>query len=298
MMDTSRSTHFTPPPGAMRAILLLAGCLPLMLGCGNSAGSASDDSGSAASELMEDAAFSAALSDGDGEDLGASLASFEPLLAAGEEGVAITLEVDGGFARDCSLSSFEARVLEEYDIDGDGELDSEERSALREEFGPQPVRRHRFARHHRHARLRWIYDDDDSGSLDDAEREELRGDLEERCENRQAYLLATYDADESGSLDEEEWAQAHEDLLARRAALRAALLEEFDLNDDGELDFEERRAAYLARHAAMKARRDAVIEEYDLDDSGDLDSEEKSALREALKQRVRGEHFSELGEEA
>ncbi len=271
------------------AVVLFGGCLSILLACGHTG-----DSGSGEDEaLIEDAVFSAALTDGDGEGLLDSTVSGAQVLAASEEEVESVLGTDEGFARDCSLDGLMERVIAEYDTDGDGKLDRSERKALRREFVPRPLRRHRFARHHRLARLRWIYDADDSRDLDEEERGELRADLEERCENRQAYLLEVYDEDESGTLDEEEWAQIHEDLKARRQARRDAILDEFDADEDGRLDFAERRAAHLALHEALKERRAAVIEEYDEDGDGDLDDDEKAALREALKERVRGGHFGE-----
>jgi Ca2+-binding EF-hand superfamily protein len=284
----------------IRAILMVGTGIPILIACGNSTdnGNGTGSAGSAAAvnggaTLSEEAAFSASLSDGDGQRLDLLTASDELDLAAAEEEVASVLDLDGGFARDCSLDAFEEDVVAEYDASGDGRLDIRELGMLRQEFRPRPIRRHRFARHHRLARLRWIYDGDDSRSLDEDEIEELRGDLEQRCQNRQAYLLENYDEDDSGSLDEEEWAQIRDDLQARKKAFRAAILDEFDADDDGRLDRDERREAHWAQHQAMKERRAAVIEEYDEDGDAELSSEEKLALREALKARVRGEHFGE-----
>ncbi len=277
----------------IRAVLLVGSCLPILIACGNteSSGSGSADDGEDA--LVEDATFLAVLDDGDGDGLIGSAATAGFVFAAGEEEVASVLDTNEGFARDCRLRKFEERVIAEYDTNGDGRLAHAEQTALREDFGPRPGRHHRFARHHRRARLHWIYDADNSGTLDEDERSALRADLEQRCEDRHAYLLDTYDEDDSGSLDEEEWAQIHEDLHARREAKRAAILDAFDLDGDGRLDFAERHAACQAWHEILRARRASAIEAYDEDGDGVLNDDEKAALREALKERVRGEFFGE-----
>jgi Ca2+-binding EF-hand superfamily protein len=248
------------------------------------------------SALIEDAAFSAALNDGDGEDL--VLASFDvPMELAAEEDVESDLDTDADYAPDCSLDGLKARIREHYDQDRDGRLSRREFSALRAQFAERPSRRHRFARHHRITRLRWIYDADDSRDLDEAELDEMRADLELRCFNREVYLIETYDENGDGELDEDEWALAVDDLRARRADRRAAILDEFDTDGNGELDRDERRAAFAARHERIVERRTAIVEEFDEDGDGELDVEEKAALRDALKARVRGEHFLD-GDEA
>ena len=262
-----------------------AAAFPLLLACAPTADEAAEG-------LIEDAAFSAALADGDGEllELGGLDADVEDLA---EEDVDIELDAGDGFARECSVGAFRQRVIEEYDGDGSGRLELAELRVLREEFGPRPLRRHRYARHWRIARLHWIYDADDSGLLDASELARMRADLEARCENRREYLLATYDADESGDLDEAEWAEAQADLRERRLARREAILEAFDENEDGMLDFVERAAARAARREAIFERRVAIFLEYDVDENGDLDEAEKAALREELMARVRGEYFLE-----
>jgi Ca2+-binding EF-hand superfamily protein len=248
------------------------------------------------SALIEDAAFSAALNDGDGEDL--VLASFDvPMELAAEEDVESDLDTDADYAPDCSLDGLKARIREHYDQDRDGRLSRREFSALRAQFAERPSRRHRFARHHRITRLRWIYDADDSRDLDEAELDEMRADLELRCFNREVYLIETYDENGDGELDEDEWALAVDDLRARRVDRRAAILDEFDTDGNGELDRDERRAAFAARHERIVERRTAIVEEFDENGDGELDVEEKAALRDALKACVRGEHFLD-GDEA
>jgi Ca2+-binding EF-hand superfamily protein len=273
----------------MNPILLACAAVLGLTACGEGA-----DPGTSldASALLEDAAFSAALNDGDGEDL--VLASFDvPLDLAAEEDVEAELDRDGGYALDCSLDGFKARIREHYDQNGDGRLGRVELGVLRAQLAQRPTHRHRFARHHRISRLHWIYDSDDSRDLDEVELDELRTDLELRCFNRQVYLIETYDENGDGELDSDEWALAIEDLHARREERRAAILDEFDANGDGELDGAERLAAFAARREKIAERRAAIVEEFDEDGDGELNADEKATLREELKARVRGEHFLE-----
>jgi len=194
-------------------------------------------------------------------------------------------------ARDCSLGAIRRRVVATYDADENGRLDETERGEFVDDFGPRPLRRRHFARHHMMQRLRWIYDADNSRSLDDAERAEMRNDLEMRCANRQAWLLEQYDADNSGDLSNEEWQAARDALVARRQAHRENVLDRFDTDDSGDLSEAERAAAREAMKQRMQERREGLRDTFDTDDSGDLDDAERDAAREALKSRVRGEHF-------
>jgi Ca2+-binding EF-hand superfamily protein len=245
--------------------------------------------------LLDDAASSAALSQGEGEALegvpGDNVADGAVEETAGEE-----LMENSLLANDCSFEAMRQNVIDSYDENGDGKLDETERAALREELGDQPRRRRvRWARHHRLARLRWIYDVDGSGDLDEAERAERRADLEARCEARLAYLLENFDADGDGELNEEEWAAVHQALVERVRERRQSVFAEFDGNGDGELD----RAELMAFHGYLRSRfqerRRAVLAEYDENGDGVLDETEKEALREYLRARIRGEYFGSEG---
>ena len=247
--------------------------------------------------LIEDAMAAAALADGEGEDLSDSLATLD-LDGAAEEDVIYEDIDDGDYAASCRLGQFRAKVVAEYDLDGDGELDEDERLALRDDFQAPPFRRVAHARVHRVKRLAWIYDMDDSRDLDEDERATLRADLEARCDARQAWLLDRYDADDSGDLDADEWQAARDDLRERRAARRQAFLDEYDTDGDGALDRFERIEARIDRLESILARHAAALDLYDVDDDGELSTEERLPLREALQDRVAGERFetSELEE--
>ncbi len=241
--------------------------------------------------LIEDASFSAALSEGDGESLDG--APDDDLEGAAEEDADESLVDEVSLHGDCSLAGFRQRVLEKYDIDGDGQLSRAEKAALVEDMGPLPRLRLRWARHHRHLRLRWIYDADESRRLSEEERQQLREDLQVRCENRKAQLLTKFDSDEDGILSEAELQAARAALIERRQARRQEILAQYDADGDGQLGPEERQQLVADTKARRELRRQELREEFDTDGSGNLDEAERTALRQALRSRVRGEHFAD-----
>jgi len=285
MRRLSFERPFLRPP-----LLLLPLCVALVVG-----GAGCSDPGPAADPLVDDAAALAALADGDGEDLGTALAALD-FDAAVEEDVDAALLDGEGMARECRFVDYRRRIVEEYDVDGDGGLDRDERRALRDDLAVRPFRLRLHARHFTRLRLHWIYDADDSGHLDGAERDELRGDLELRCLSREAWLLERYDENGDGVLDDDEWSAAVADLAERRQAIREAFIDRYDVNDDGWLDFFERIQAYVDRLQRILDRHEAALDQYDLDGDGRLSTEEREALRERLKARVRGEHLGHDGD--
>jgi len=267
------------------ALLAAASLLLATIGCGESTQTAGDTA-----QLVDDAAAAAALADGEDVDLSESLASYD-LDAAAAEDVDFA-DLDGeGYAPDCRIVEFRQRVIDEYDTNGDGELDADEREALRADFGSHPFRRRWHARYHRLKRLAWIYDRDDSFDLDEAERDTLRMDLETRCMNRQAWLLDAYDVDESGDLDDDEWQAALDDLAERVKARHDEFVARYDANDDGVVDGAERIQARIDRLEVMVAIHEKALERYDENGDGRLSTDEREALRDALAERVQGQGF-------
>ncbi len=249
------------------------------------------DSGADADLLLENATMVAALSEGEDNAFGE--------VPTGDVDGAGAEEADGTVGgtpspmRDCSLAAIRGNVIGTYDENGDGELDEDERQALRDDFEPQRLRRRRMSRYHRWTRLRWIYDADESGDLDEAERQELRNDLETRCLNRQAQLLTMFDVDGDGALDDDEWLAAHQFLVDRFERRREELMAQYDVDGDGELSLEERQVMYDDFRSQLRQHRARLRDQFDTDGSGDLDEAERAAAREVLKTRVRGEHFGD-----
>ena len=151
----------------------------------------------------------------------------------------------------------------------------------------------RRPRHHKLKRLRWIYDTDSSGSLDEEERAVLQADLEARCENIRATMLENFDADEDGSLSEEERQAAHDARRENHQQRREDRRTNADTDDDGEVSREERQAAHAAHRENRQERRGDLKALFDTDEDGVLSDDEKAALREYLREWVRGEHIGE-----
>ncbi len=271
-------------------LLLLPLGLALSIG-GTGCTEASNAAGPSA-DLIDDAAAMAALADGDGEDLSTAMAAMSMDDAVMED-VDVELLEEDDMARACRFIDFRRRVIAEYDTDEDGELDRDERYALRDDLAAPPFRLRKHGRHYRLKRLKWIYDADDSGALDPAERDELRGDLELRCMNREAWLIERYDENGDGELDDDEFGDAVDALVERRQTRRAAFVDQYDENEDGRVDYFERVQARIDRLERILDRHDAAIDEYDVDGDGTLSTDERAPLREKLKARVRGEHFGD-----
>ncbi len=268
----------------MQKQIAIAGILALALwGCGQV-----DDEA-----LIEEATYTEALSEGDGEGL-TGVPEGEEDGVVDEEAEA-SLDGEAQLSETCSLEALRARVMARYDRNGDGRLGPAERAALAEDLGPYPGLRHRWARHFRLQRMKWVYDADEDGHLSQQERAELRADLEARCEARRAALLEHFDADQSGDLDAGEWEAARAALRARVQARVQAVLAEFDANGNGQLDEGEKLQLASAVRARLQAMRAALKAEFDADGNGVLDEAERAQLRERLRSRVRGEHFGADG---
>jgi hypothetical protein len=270
--------------GAMKKQIAIAGILALALwGCGQVDSQA----------LIEEATYTEALSEGDGEGLtGVPEADEDGVV---DEEAEASVDDEAQLSDTCSLEAIRARVLARYDRNGDGKLGPAERAALAEDLGPYPALRYRWARHFRLQRMKWVYDANEDGVLEQTERAALRADLEARCEARRAVLLEHFDADQSGTLDASEWAAARDALRARIQARVQAVLDEFDANGNGQLDAGEKLQLAAAVRARLQALREEIKAQYDADGNGVLDEAERAQLREFLRAHIRGEYFGDDG---
>lgn len=172
------------------------------------------------------------------------------------------------------------------------------------------------------------YDRDQSGDLDEAEAADCqdaragRDDMEERnAHMRMAMLGLIYDLSEDGTLSDEEKAPLYEDFTARCEALSALVLAEFDADGDGALSDAELESAQRALEAEREAHRAEMearmaeeggpgshgpppepgsrqvppgMESFDLDGDELLSDAELSALRDAVRAKIRsGEPLAE-----
>lgn len=262
-------------------------------------GSPTDDLSSASADnVLDEAVYLAALSEGDGDDLQdvPEGAPEEVATEALDDNLPATAAPDMQW--NCSLGAVRSRVLASYDSDGNGQLSATERASLKEDLGygkapGQRVRIHRAMHPNRLRRLSWVYDIDGSGDLNAAERQELQNDLEARCQNRQARMLEKFDADTSGELETAELQAAREAVHQRIQARRQAVLQEHDTNGDGELNPGEMRSARATAQRQINQLRKAAVDRFDTDNDDALNTEEREALREFLRARVRGEHLAD-----
>lgn len=206
---------------------------------------------------------------------------------------------------ECSFEQIRERIRNRFDRNRNGSIDPDENNEMSNHFsdgeeGERPedgefgtTRHRRGHHHHKLRRLRWIYDADNSRSLDEFEREELKADLEARCKNQKAYLLANFDTNNDGALSQEEKNGARQAKQQARQERRDEMLEAADTNNDGEISREERRAAHQQRRANRHARRKALKEMFDTNEDGELNDEERTALRQYLREWIRGEHLGD-----
>ena len=249
---------------------------------GASAACGGTESNTATEPLLEDATFSAALSE-DGDHASDVIADPSDEEAAADD---VTDDLDDPplMPEDCSLAAVRARVIDTYDTNGDGELSNSERATLRDDFDAVP-RNHgrRAARRHMLRRLFFAYAADSSQTLNDEERDALRADLETRCSNRQA------------------WVATHGGLEAVRAAMTqkaqerlACVIAQFDTNASQSIDTEEEKAAlHEAIVANIRQRREDFMASFDQDGQAGLSDSEQAHYIDEVKSIVRGEHFGE-----
>ena len=132
-----------------------------------------------------------------------------------------------------------AQMLEQFDTNGDGNLDESEREA---------ARLAKFAE----------IDTDGSGSLTE---DEMIAHRTAKMTERISAHFAEHDTDGSGAISVEEFEAAHqarkEKHKERREGRRAKMLEKFDTDGDGELSEAEREAAREAGYG-RKGKRSPI----------------------------------------
>lgn len=209
--------------------------------------------------------------------------------AAEEAATAETSTGDEGGT--CDFRGLRQRVLEKYDVNGDGKLQRDELRQLREDLAARGLSPRLLALGARARvwgwwRLKWVFDENGDHTLSAEERAALVDALEARCERLRAERLAKYDANHDGTLDDAERAQARADARARWEAYRAELLARYDANGNGVLDDLERYQLRSDRLEAWRQKRLELMQKYDTNGDGTLSVEEALPLRKALQRRL------------
>lgn len=159
-------------------------------------------------------------------------------------------------------------MLEEFDANGDGQLDETERATAKEAIRT----RHKQRREMFKARLLERFDANGDGELDETERAEAKQAMRDhgpRHFGRHGHrpppeLVKQFDENADGRLDDNERAA----LRAHLEQKKAELIERFDTNGNGQLEGEEREAVRAFMRAEHQKRRldlnhDGVINELD-----------------------------------
>ena len=197
-----------------------------------------------------------------------------------------------------------ARMLEQFDADGDGELSSDEREAAK------AFMQERKAEHK--ARLREECDANGDGVLSADERPERargegrrgkegrhgkgRGGKEHRGKHMHKQALELFDVDGDGELNENEKANAKAFHEQRKAEKKAEMLERFDTDSDGQLSQDEREQAKAAHRERRAARKAELLERIDANGDGELTREEREAAKPVIQAERQAERAAKLAE--
>ena len=197
----------------------------------------------------------------------------------------------------CDFSARRARVLANYDANGNGRLDPTELAALSGDIGERVDHRLpdgfagrvvRRARHVAFRRVLWAFDENNDGRLSMEERTGMIDALENRCRILRGRILSRFDANGDGRLDATELAAARQAFRERLAARKAAVLARYDANGNGTLDPAERAAFRQDLIARARARRAELMQRFDANGDGTLQPDELAALKAFVRARVSG----------
>jgi len=160
-------------------------------------------------------------------------------------------------------------IRERYDADGDGELNEEERRAMREAFRERMRDRWR-------QRMVERFDADGDGELSEEERIEAEAEREARRAEMRARMTERFDTDGDGELSEQEEQAAREQFRRDRGGGRGGrggwqeMVSRYDEDGDGELNLDESYEAYLDRFTARE--REQFRRRYDANRDGGVDT--------------------------
>jgi Ca2+-binding EF-hand superfamily protein len=291
------TTMSSQPLTKTLSLLVLAASTVLAVGC---SGTIVGDDDASEEQLLQTTEGLSAESDGadpveDGvvTDADADEASDD----AAEDGTADAVEPpDLG----CGVrKALRIRIKNHFDTNGDGKLDKNERSELKDALGNHPRMKVALlkmgirARHHVWKRIVWAFDADGDGALDTDERQALSSAVQARCEARKARILDKFDANDDGELDDAEIKVAIQTHMQNRRERLRELFKAVDVNDNHRLDEAERAAARAALKAYYLAKRDAIKAKFDANNDGKLDDAEIAALKAAIRARFAGESPAE-----
>lgn len=164
------------------------------------------------------------------------------------------------------FGAFHKRLLEKFDLDGDGRISPEERKLAVPERGMGE----RFPR--------GFGNRDKPPHESDAERgfpKKGGHHMKDAMQRMRSKFLSRNDLDEDGVLSDEEREKARVEMQKHWQNTHKEMLNLYDADKDGELSCEE-------KHIAAEAKRKKILAEFDADGSGDLNKEEKKVAFESM----------------
>jgi Ca2+-binding EF-hand superfamily protein len=154
--------------------------------------------------------------------------------------------------RDRGRNDWRSRWMKQFDKDGDGRFNAEERQAMTQARKQYQVLSQIPMPQEQIDALRKAADADGNGELDGREYRTLFGKMREAQEKHREAMLKKYDADENGVLDDKEIEQI-------KADQRKAEFDKMDTNGDGNVtlvEFEAAKAAEEKKDRDSRAERD------------------------------------------
>lgn len=161
-------------------------------------------------------------------------------------------------------------MINEFDTDGDGILNQEERDALAESMRQRMTDR-------------FDLNGDGMVSIEEqfAARRSFLTDLD-MDSRRGARVLAEYDLDGDGVLSEAETAAMNQRLDERDSERMAEIVEEYDTDGDGAMSDEETLAMQDQQFNEQRSRWDQFAVQYDEDGDGNLNADERVTARDTI----------------
>ncbi|MBO6513596.1 MAG: hypothetical protein JJ974_06505 [Phycisphaerales bacterium] len=161
-------------------------------------------------------------------------------------------------------------MIAQFDADGDGMLNQEERDAMAQSFRDRMTER-------------FDLDGDGMVSIEEqfAARRSWLTDLDFDSRRGQR-VLAEYDLDGDGVLSEEETAAMNARFDERDAERLAEIVEEYDTDGDGVMSDEETLAMQDQQFNEQRARWDRFSVQFDQDGDGNLNVDERVDARETM----------------
>ncbi len=173
-------------------------------------------------------------------------------------------------------------MMEKFDANKDGQLDEQEKEAMKAEFEAKKAERK--------AKFMEKFDVNKDGQIDDQEKEAIKAEFEARqgkpgckgprghhphgpkpgCKGPRGHrphgpnpgmhkhMMEKFDANKDGQLDEQEKEAMKAEFEAKKAERKAKFMEKFDVNKDGQIDDQEKeaiKADFEAKKAEFEAKR-------------------------------------------